>query len=72
MVITYLVDGYYNPNSQRSSALNVNRWGRADSEDLADEEMGVRLLDGVQRSWRSRCVSLFWPRLSLASGMGPL
>jgi hypothetical protein len=43
--------------SQRFNALNVNLWRQADSADLADEETGERLLNGVQRSRRSRCVS---------------
>ena len=44
--------------SQRFNALNVNLWRGADSADWADEETGERLLSGVQRSWRSRSVSL--------------
>jgi hypothetical protein len=43
--------------SQRFNALNVNRWRGADSAGWADEETVERLLSGVWRSWRSRCVS---------------
>ena len=46
--------------SQRfNNALNVNLWRRADSADWADEEAEEkRVLNGVEWSWRARCVSL--------------